>query len=339
MAVVGLALTLVLGATPALAQAVPNAAADESLTQKSRELFAEGNAYSAEGDFVRARAALKAAWGLMHHWGIAANLGEVELELGHHRDAAEMLAFALRNWPDKDWEAEKKSVGAAFEKARARVGAVDVEVDVQGATLLVDGEVVGRAPMAGAVFVEPGRRVFSAEAPRLGSVESVVVLKAGESGSVSLRLDKPSEPETPTKSVAENAGDEHRKDSGATKAIVVGTGAGLTLVAAGVAIVYGNKAGTAQDNVDRLRDQRDATIGANGCGGTSQPAVCVELADELDERNQANRVAGGAWVGAGVLAGATLATYFLWPSDEEGETSVVPTVWKDTAFVSVEGRF
>ena len=194
----------VVPARVAAAQAVPNAAADESLTQKSRELFAEGNAYAAKGDFVRARAALKAAWGLMHHWGIAANLGAAELELGNHRDATEMLSYALGNWPDSDWTEERAEVVRTFHKARKHVGAIEVTVDLEGATVLVDGKEVGQAPLIGLVFVEPGKRVVAAKAPRLDPVASTVAVEAGGEAIVSLHLTKTEAPIEPTPVVVDD---------------------------------------------------------------------------------------------------------------------------------------
>ncbi len=323
----------------AMAQAVPNAAADESLTQKSRELFAEGNAYSAKGDFVKARAALKAAWGLMHHWGIAANLGEVELEIGNHRDAAEMLDFALRNWPDEDYQQERRAVRKAFEKARAKVGTVEVTVDVEGATVSVDGDPVGQAPLPGPVFVEPGRRVFSTKAPRMGRVQKAIEAEAGGTANVSLALEATegaSQPPDGPTGESDHGNTKVEPGDDSTKAIVVGTGVGLTLVGAGIAVVFKLRANAAQTDADENRERAYEQLGGP-CPDADAAPVCAEHADALDRRNTSNKIATGAFVGATVVGAATLTTWLLWPDDPQ--RSVAPSASRDFVGFRWSGSF
>ena len=78
----------------ALGQTLPDSALDESVVEKSRELFREANEHVQRKEWTKARAALLAAWSLGKHYSIAANLGECELALGRHPDAAQYLDYA-----------------------------------------------------------------------------------------------------------------------------------------------------------------------------------------------------------------------------------------------------
>jgi len=108
-----------------------NGKGDVLVTDKARDLFVEGNALFKKGDYGRARAAYLAAFALKRHWQIAGNLGDCEMKLGMFRDAAEHLAFAVREAgkEGESTEAHRK----VLELAKAKVGALAVSVSEAGA--------------------------------------------------------------------------------------------------------------------------------------------------------------------------------------------------------------
>lgn len=130
--------------------------ASTSAQEEAYRLYDEGAAAARAGQREQARSLYSRAWQLHHQWQIAASLGQVELDLGRYRDAAEHLDFAMREVPDAKRENARRRAGPKLDQARARVGALRVSVNVPGAEVLIDGNVVGKAPLAAVVFVEPG---------------------------------------------------------------------------------------------------------------------------------------------------------------------------------------
>src|SRR5262249_41965137 len=138
-----------------------------------------------------ARAALlyAAAWRVQQHWQIAGSLGHAEVALGRYRDAAEHLALFLRETHDAASvdPRERAALARDFEAARARAGTVDVSAPA-GAELLVDGALVGTAPLGAPLFVEPGKHFFDARLAGYRAHVEVRELAPGASADVAVRL-------------------------------------------------------------------------------------------------------------------------------------------------------
>jgi hypothetical protein len=141
------------------------------------------------------------AWALKQSYDIAANLANTELLLGMKRDAAEHFAMCLRTFAATGSKAQQEVVKKQFEEARQEIGALLIKVSVDGAEVLVDGKSVGRAPLKGEVFVEPGTRTVEA---RLSGYEptkqSISAVKGAPTLTVTLELTavKAPAPATPT---------------------------------------------------------------------------------------------------------------------------------------------
>ena len=118
-------------------------------------LFQKGNTAYREKKWQEAYDAYTKAFALKQSYDIAGNLGDVELMLGKHRDAAEHLAFSLRSWPALRLE-QKKRTAERLAEAKKSIGALVISVDVNGAEISVNGKVVGKSPLPGPVFTEPG---------------------------------------------------------------------------------------------------------------------------------------------------------------------------------------
>ncbi|WP_437761664.1 PEGA domain-containing protein [Sorangium sp. So ce281] len=102
-------------------------------------------------------AELESAWELNPTFDVAYNLGNTEYQLKKHKEAAKYLSFALRNWLLLKGVAKlKPNAEKWLAESRAQVGALKVSVTVAGADALVDGKGLGRAPLEGEVFVDPG---------------------------------------------------------------------------------------------------------------------------------------------------------------------------------------
>jgi hypothetical protein len=173
-------------ATPA--RAAPEDGAELQL--EARQLYLEGvNALHAR-QWDRARLFFLSAFRAQHHWQIAANLANVELRLGHYRDAAEHAATFLRDTRDlPDVDAyQRAEVLGILTRAREKVGVITVTVEPAGAEVRVNGSSLGEAPLRAPIYVAPGRTVI--EARRDGYVSKVEArnLAPGGEATVDVRL-------------------------------------------------------------------------------------------------------------------------------------------------------
>jgi hypothetical protein len=156
--------------------------------QEAVRLYNEGTVAAKAGRTRRALDLYTLAWRRHRLWQIAASLGRLEHSLKRYRDAAEHLDFAVHEAPLDKRDAVRAAAREMLEGAKAHVGTLSIVVDPPGAEVLVDGKVVGRAPLSGVVYVEPGPVEVAA---RLGGYEAVKesrVVKRGQTADISLRF-------------------------------------------------------------------------------------------------------------------------------------------------------
>jgi len=162
----------------------------DAITDKARELYLEGLKAYAQKQWQKAHVSFLAAWNLKKHYQIGGNLGDCELKMGRYRDAAEHLAYAVREAnKDKDSDdAERARVEHLFAEVRTKVGTIEVRVRPPGAEVLLDGIMVGTAPLAEPLFVDPGEHVVSARMEGRASAKRTVSAPAGSAHTLALTL-------------------------------------------------------------------------------------------------------------------------------------------------------
>ena len=233
--------------TPGEASAQPAAApAETQVNADARQLFTDGQTATKMLQWDRARTFFQGAWRIQQHWKIAASLGRAELKVGRMRDAAEHLAFALREVPAGALSPEDlKPVQEMLAQARVKVGAVKVTGAPDGAEVSLDGVVMGKAPIKGELFLEPG--AHRVEGKRDGYVDGKgeVTAEAGKEAGVDLRMVKVPE----VKAVGPVAGaGTVLPEGGPNKKIVI---AGVTVAAVAAAAGVGFAVGWGVDNGNR----------------------------------------------------------------------------------------
>jgi hypothetical protein len=294
----------------------------------ARTLYLQGvQAFSTER-WADARTAFADALALYYHDTAVGDLGSAELRLGEHRSAAQHLATYVRLLEqDAAASPEQRAQGRAeLDQAKARVGTVVVRVDIDGARITGDHELLGVTPLLDPLFVEPGHRVFIVArrgcSPRVFKVH----IAAGEQTSLDVsfcKLDakrslssaqapganKPS-PATVTPSRRDGDGrlEPHARRSwvpvivlGAASAVGLGVGVGLTVAA--------------KDGLEEVRTRNAAILAARGDCAAPAAAVatsCEDLRSSGERADLLGGIAGGAFVASGVLAAAAI-TYALWP--------------------------
>ncbi len=345
-----LLLALALAFAPTLSSSPASATgADTAETKEARDLMNKGNTFFRKGDWPRAHAAYSAAWALKKHFSIAANLADVELRLGKHREAAEHLTYYLANLPPG--RKERKAAEKKLLDAKSHISAVAVSVNVEEAEIFVDGKPVGGAPLASEILLDPGEHRFEARLKGYTTAADSIATIAGKTHSVALVLER--ENEAP----AVGSGLGGSNGMGAVAGGASGDGKGRPVptqspslvpvyVAGGVAavgiaatIVFELSRSSQADDAAQLADR----LGPGGCAsGSPNAADCSKLHDAnvATNRSADRRNVSLGVVGAAVVFGVG---YLLWPRSAEKSNStaltVVPVVAETRGGLSLSGSF
>jgi len=280
-----------------LALSLPALAVDVDL------LFAQGNAALEAGKHEEALRAFEAVWQARKTYDVAANLAQAETQLGKHRDAAEHLAYALRNFPVSGKPALRKQIEELAAEAKKQVVTLRVRVNVDKADVSVNGKPVGTAPIAEELFADSGTVTVEAGLDGYDAAKQTLEMKKGEARDVVLTLVPNQTP--PGRSIV-------------APAIAFGVGgAGLVLgVVAGAVTASGNES---------LSKKCDPS-------GTCPKAS----RDELDRTLAVSRASTAGFVIAGVGA-AVGVTLLLLPGKRAAQPRA--TLLMSPAFVGVKGTF
>lgn len=330
-----------LSATSSVAFSQPSktAMSGEEAARLADAHFLQGKALLKSGDLKGAYREYRASWDLKRTYDIAANLGNVEIQLGLTRDAAEHFAFSLRNAAVSVAPDRLEKIRKLLDQAKAQVGAVTVKVNVDGAEVLVDGEVVGRSPIAEEIYVDPGRRSIEAKlAGHESAKQSITVERAG-SLSVSLTLKQIEGSPYVAPTATEPPPPPPHKPM-----IPIFVGAGVTAVGLGVGIVSALVSSAKSNQADDLRaDLLTKNQGSKStCYAPTRPADCMRLDAAYVDAGSFRNLEIIGFAAAGVAAVATL-TYALIPpsatkpTDSRVRASVI--VGPGSGGMVVQGRF
>jgi hypothetical protein len=306
-----LASWLVLGA----AQLVPAAALAQTPaadTARATELFKNGKAAFAKGDLPEAERLFAEAWGLRKSSDIAANLAQSELEQQKFRLAAEHFSWALANLLPSASDAQRRAVEQGLAKARAEVGALRLEIQPEGSDVLVADQPLGRAPIPGAVFVDPGEVILSVRHEGYVSLSKRVMVAKGTEQAVSIELplkEEPLPPAAPPPPTEAQPSPVEPSDRSSRKSLVPAIVAtGFAVVGGAVGLGFTLSANSEEKEADEL----SSGLGPSACApnGGGSPSDCAELKDKRESVQTSRNVAIGAFVVGGVAALA--AGYFYW---------------------------
>lgn len=200
-AILAFGLFCVLGGMDDVAEAVepdkPSSASSDLVSSQTNEWYERANALYLDEKYVLACAFYKAAWDQRRHYKIAANLGSCEYALGKYRDAAEHLAFFLRAVP-RDVPVEERAYFVERQANAAKhVATLIVHIsDAGAADVFVDDTAVGKAPLNGPIYVNPGPHTVHAR-NKVASGHQQVDLRRGETRTISLAVLPPPGPPPP----------------------------------------------------------------------------------------------------------------------------------------------
>lgn len=340
-----LTLTLLIFMTPSRA-APPKSAA------KGPVVWAEEGmvAYRA-GQWEQARLALQQAFEQDPQTITAFNLSLAEVKTDHWVDAARHLAYYVRY--EKDVKPKERQLLVEIEK---RTGILEIEVNVDGATIQVDAERIGQWPLpVQPIYVLPGRHTIRADMEGfVSSVQSMefpvgsrtrcelLLQPSATSKELSPTRQDPAPAPAAPSSVAAKVYPLPPETGLQLRTTALLTGGGLSLLAAGIGAAFAIDGVIASNNRDQLLNEIRVRYGAEGCPayGTSL-AACSSILSEEDRRNSSNRTANWAFAAGGVLAVATTAMFFLWHAQERtaGTTKVALVPARVGTGLAIHGEF
>lgn len=153
-----------------------------------RAAYVEARSAILAKDWVRARKILQELWSEAQSYDVALGLGQAELNLKQYPPAAEHLTYALENLPPHESAELRKRAEEFLAAARTHLATVRVWVQPDGANVMVDGQLVGKAPLSSDIFVEIGPHSISAHELSYEPVEVRIDAIQGQSYPVSLQL-------------------------------------------------------------------------------------------------------------------------------------------------------
>lgn len=311
----------------------------------ARERFQEGVKYYDAKQYTRARASFLQAYALKKHPAVLLNLAQSELRSGYEADAAKHFAQYIREAKDAS-AAERQEAEKGLSSAKASVAEMSVAVDQDAAELFVDGNLEGRTPLPGPVFLKPGSH--SLEARKDGqTASSTVTAIAGQSGSVSLSFSAaPTEGPLPTPPVGPTGpvgpgpqptpgpggAPPPTADSGTSKpsftqwaasSPVAWIGGGVAVVGLAGGVGFALAAKQSYSDADTIRNTiLSEAVKRNVSGGPCDPNqdpqtakdfanACDKYTQRVDDGDSQKSMATVSFVIAGVAVAGTVIYYFV----------------------------
>jgi hypothetical protein len=299
------------------AQTAPSGPADAAALKRARESFELANKLYDANKYPQAEAAYLIAWKIKKSFDVAGNFGNLEADMNKPRNAAEYLAYALREFPAGGKPALRDALIKRLGEVTKLVGVLRLTSSKPGAEMFVDGVSLGVSPLADEVYLEPGTHIIEARLDGFMPAQMTVTAVKGKTDQQELTPLPP---------------------PGANKTVLIAGGvlAGVGVLAGGALLgISTTKKGSAADVA--------AASAMGGCpaGGSGATAgACKNVADALSSRKTLANVGLWTLVGGGVVGVGTL-IYGLAGGSKAPRTGVrvLPVVTGDGGGLVVGGSF
>jgi hypothetical protein len=321
----------------AVAQSPLAAAADDLVTAEAKQRMAEGKKLYGEGKYDAAWLKYVEACVVLKTDGCTRGLAFTAYKSGRYLAAYGYAKQLLEPKPSASLTpAVADELGRMKKDAYAKTGHIAIEAPA-GAIVLVDEEMIGRAPLATAVDVDAAEHTVAANIGGRAAARRVVV-SAGNVTRVQLEA-PPADPAPPPSTIVASAPQTtsavapvETLDAPPPEAranplrtwIPVGLGVGA-LALAGGGVYFTARASHDSDDASRLR----SGLPSDACAGATSTASapCAAIADAVHGSNNARTASVVMFGGAGVLAVGAALSFVLIPARTEGvRSAVIPMV-------------
>ncbi|MEI9936592.1 MAG: hypothetical protein WDO69_05145 [Pseudomonadota bacterium] len=271
-------------------------------------------------NWPEARRLLLPLWSKAHTWDVAAGLGQAEFLLENHATGATYTAFALANLPPKEKTKTAERLRAALSEMKEAVGTVHLAVNVDGAEILVEQEIVGTSPLAREVYLNPGTRLLQARLANGALSRQTLEVEAGKSYEVALSVEPSLNGQQVAVAPLESADETahatlpvHDDRAAPNWAPVLVTG-GLAVAAAAIGTGFAIDASSAKSDGSKALAEAESQFGNNPCAPSKGAGseICRSVHDAEDRRKRSNTVATASFIAGGIFAVAAVGSYFLW---------------------------
>jgi len=357
-----LAAALLASALAAPAFAEPTAAE----VAVARKAFGDAVALEKDKRWAEAEAKLREALGiketpgLRYHLGFCLeNQGKLVEALVEYDRAEEMLRLGAKA-PDVF-----ELVGPARDGVKKRVASVTLKLGakVDGVVVELDGAPIKATLIGKALPQNPGKRVVTASAPGRQPFRRELELGEGDVREISIDLpakgsasapapasapspaaDRPKYGDSPAPSEGASASLDRAQPPGSARTVVLIGEAAFTVIALGAGVFFTLQKGDSEDEIDKAHAELEAgNHDASVCRSPPENAkhACSELSTLTEQRDRQANLALAGFIGAGVGAAATLATFLLWKPAPKAQAAlrVTPVAAPKTLGLGVVGRF
>lgn len=166
---------------------VPAAAGAQAEDPEAQRLFGEGVAAVEREDYATALVAFRRAYDLSGRAFLLYNIGMAHRALLQPVEAIAGFRRYLEESGGDLLPGREEEVRGLIAEMDAQLASIDVRVAPPGARVLLDGEEVAVAPLAGPLRVGPGTHVIEARCPGHADARREVAVMAGERTVVELR--------------------------------------------------------------------------------------------------------------------------------------------------------
>ncbi len=156
--------------------------------RRARRLFFKGLNAFARQQYPDALALFLASFKIRPKSVVLYNIGNCYKALFQYRRAINTFRRYIRQRGRKLALWRRRQIERIIAAMARRLGRLKLGVSPEGASVRVDGRVVGRAPLASVVLVDPGRRMVEISAPGYRTVRTQVTVTAGQLVSLGIRL-------------------------------------------------------------------------------------------------------------------------------------------------------
>jgi hypothetical protein len=171
-------------AVPARAQS--DAAARSGEIGEAAVHFRRATALYTEADYSAALAEFKRAYDLSPRWEVLFNIGQSYFQLRDYASALTTLRRFAAEGGDRISREDRSTLDAELPELAVRVARVSIVSNVDGATVLVDDQVVGTTPLREPVLMSAGSRRVTASREGRVPVEQRLAVVGGDAFTVHL---------------------------------------------------------------------------------------------------------------------------------------------------------
>lgn len=291
---------------------------------RAKELYDMGNKLYDEQRWAEAEAAYQSAWNLRKSFDLAGNLGDVEMQLGQYRDAAEHLSYAYDEFPTGGKPEVREALAKRIEEARLQVGVLRIKTNLVGARLYVDGKLIGQSPLEKDVFVDVGQRVIEARLDGHDDVLRTIDVTKASKQNIELQM-------VPKTGGSASTGNGKR-------IAIIAAGGSLALVGVGGGIGLWLAASGKTSDADVIR----ADLSKGVCPGTTSDIMgkCSTLRTTLEDHDTFFNLGTGLFA-TGFLVGVGTVVYAVASKKKPGAVGLqmAPVVAPTLTGVSISGHF